>query len=402
MALLCLSINPCISQINSTFRIDLDEIRPEYASRIIEKCEYIPLQYTKESEIMKVDKILITDKRIIIVDNLKNAIFFFDRKGHFISSIKGLHQVKSGLPTYLYKYVWLDHFNKEINITTNESKYFNSIFKYDLNGKFIAVESKQSSNHKVSEVYATLSSSKRLYTRELTYDMNQRPMADSAYFYIKDTAGVILQKQIKIDSFSKFANPSDLVFPSGDPFIQDESGETFATIPYKYNIYKFDSSGLMHIHEIKFTMKNSLPEDFLYGSQYDKKRIQFMKDNPGIVYGISNAVIQDHLLFFEVGSYDNHLKGALILYNMKTNQLINLEQILPDESNSYLPLFSTMSGYGFFKKSFYSCIYPANLFAAEKENNTRKRKIDYPEKIDKILERNEEEVNPVVVIMKFK
>ncbi|RYE37744.1 MAG: 6-bladed beta-propeller, partial [Sphingobacteriales bacterium] len=72
-----------------TLRVDPSNSFGASASEAFDSATYIPLETTKESIFGKIDKLEVTDKYFIILDENTNSILFFDRQGKFQHKIYG-------------------------------------------------------------------------------------------------------------------------------------------------------------------------------------------------------------------------------------------------------------------------------------------------------------------------
>ena len=101
-------------------------------SLYLDSVKYVKLELTKESIIGKLDKVVIYDERIYILDTQTSSLFVFDMEGRYLHKIARIGQGPE-------EYIQLDFFdidkeNKHV-VLTDLMDYW--VMRYDLNGNFL-------------------------------------------------------------------------------------------------------------------------------------------------------------------------------------------------------------------------------------------------------------------------
>ena len=152
-------------------------------------------------------------------------------------------------------------------------------------------------------------------------------------------------------------------------------------------------------------MKNSVPETFLTNKISQNDRIIFLRDNPSIITGLSNIHERKDRLFFKINNNERRSSGSTsLLFNLKTGQLISINNLTSDSSTSFLPMFDYPFSYESFKTVdkdyFYTYISSLRMFQA-KEGNSDKN-VSYPPMLEKYFQKGDKKDNPVIVQLKPK
>jgi len=109
-----------------------EELHPFDLTPYLDTVKYVKLELTDESTVGAIDKVIVYEDRIYILDMLTSSLFIFDMKGHYLHKIAKRGQGPG-------EYIQLDFFdidrdNKQI-VLTDLMAYW--IMRYDMNGYFL-------------------------------------------------------------------------------------------------------------------------------------------------------------------------------------------------------------------------------------------------------------------------
>ena len=109
-----------------------DDLRGLDLSLYLDSVKYVKLELTDESIIGQIDKVIVYEERIYILDTQTSSLFVFDMKGRYIHKIARIGQ-GPGEYTALH-FFDIDRENKHI-VLTDLMDYW--VMRYDLNGNFL-------------------------------------------------------------------------------------------------------------------------------------------------------------------------------------------------------------------------------------------------------------------------
>lgn len=162
--------------------------------------------------------------------------------------------------------------------------------------------------------------------------------------------------------------------------------------PFSYEVAEVTKDGLEKVYKFILPLKNTASLEVYDNKTYKKNKFDFFKANPDLVVAIDNINRYKQYLLFTL---NRGLKGRFA-YSLNNGELINLAKIVPDQSNEYLPIFSSINPYLVSDGTYlYTIIYSNDVNASI--NEFYKGKV-LPEKIKDLSKFN----NPILVRFKLK
>lgn len=363
------------------------------AGQIAEEVSFIPLESSRQSLFGSIDQLEVTGKYFIILDKQTNAVLIFDKLGKFHAKIAGKN-VGYDETKIMYAFFY-DKYNDLIRIP-----YGNESFCYNMKGKL-------TKKIKVFNYGNVLFNMQNNLTAYYGYRADRRWKDSVAYELVIANEKDIKQKYLPYNQ--KLANPPAREVLNSQHtinFYPYNDTAVFFVRPYDYTIYDLTPCRFRPAYQFVFPLFNSLPPDFTTDSTRNGKRIQFLRENDNIIYGLSNTYKVGSNLFFKVLGSANQS----FIYNLSSAQLICVEKISPDERSFFLPLTDATSGGTEFKNkgflfaddNYLYTAYSANLLLREKEATAGKL-AQYPQQLAEYFRsQHHENDNPVLVQVKFK
>ena len=111
--------------------VDINNTSPISPEILFSSARIIPLETTEESLIAEIDKILIHEEKIYILDSRQNIVFVFNIDGHFLFKID-----KKGRGPEEYNFLYdiaINPYNQSLELLDPMGNFL----AYDLNGRFI-------------------------------------------------------------------------------------------------------------------------------------------------------------------------------------------------------------------------------------------------------------------------
>ncbi len=405
-----------IAQQPQTLRIDPAFATGVPASQVFEEINYIPLETTRESLFGTINQLEINDQYFIIFDRSTNAILLFDKLGKFHAKIIG-----NGGDIFTFTY---EKEERRIRVLSTNNKQFSDQIRikaetdsagaialmnrfikvayYDLDGKTLKVN--------VSKNLLSPSTLTSVMLPEgisfSNFAMAGEDMKESQAFELN------LYKNGQIyQSYFPYSRKKDVArygryLNNSAGFSQSQNDTVFYfTRPLDYSIYELTPKTIREKYRLIFLMKNTFPETFLTDNISQNDRRNFVRDNPSLITGLSNIHERKDQLFFKINNNERRRSGSTsLLYNVKTGQLISINNLTSDSTTSFLPVFDFPFSYESFKAidkdHFYTYISSLRMFQA-KEGNSDKN-ISYPPMLEKYFQKGNKKDNPVIVQLKPK
>ncbi len=328
-----------------TLRIDPQSARGARVSQVFSEVAFIPLETTKESLFGNISSLKIVKDHFVIYDYDTKAVLIFNQAGKFKGKIDASKiPIEEGTnhKAEVYGYNIVEEQNNSF-IVIYLNKY---VFYFDLNGKQVKKVLDKNANIQQNYTFGDKETVVRPF-------FLQKHGIDSTYFEFatlrkgKDTVGYF---PFSMDRYQKDEFWGGTYF--GDYGVDNEM---FFINFYSYNIYKITPTKLRLAYRLIFPQSNSLPADFSTNPVYLKKRGEYFRKNPKVFYGISKAFLAGNNLFLKFYSYsaERDPKTALI-YNLKSNELISLEDLEPDSLSSFLPVNDAGSFFDFTNHGFHA------------------------------------------------
>ena len=399
-----------------TLRIDPAFASGVPVSQVFEEVNYIPLETTKESLFGTINQLEIIDQYFIIFDRSTNAILLFEKNGKFHAKISG-----KGADIFSFDY---EKENRRIRIFSTNNKQlsdqvrikvetdsagaialmnrFIRVAYYDLDGKVLKINTSKNVLTPANLTSVYLPDGISFSNFALAGEDMQESQAYELNLY-KD--GKIYQsyfpysRKKDVARYGRYLNN-----PSGFSRSQNDTVFYF-TRPLDYSIFELTPHTIREKYRLIFLMKNTFPETFLTDRISQNDRRSFIRDNPSLITGLSNIHERKDRLFFKINNSERRRSGSTsLLYNLKTGQLISINNLTPDSTTSFLPVFDFPFSYESFKavdeSYFYTYISSMRMFQA-KEGNSEKN-ISYPLLIEQYFQKGDKKDNPVIVQLKPK
>lgn len=374
-------------------RIDPEMAKGGSVSDIFDEVEFIPLETTKESQFGQITQLSILNGHYIIFDSDTKAVLIFLLNGKYVNKIKIEKKENNELDVWGFK-IAKNADQDAIEIFTGKH-----LILFDLTGKLIkkTTISKPYIYHQYALPDSTIVN--------LNYQVNSM---DSAIYE------VALMRHDKIKTkyfpFTRQQRKNDTFISGGRPVYTSENNNELHLIRYyDYKIYKISSEGLSLAYQAIFPERNSIPIDFMTNPGYNKKRLQFFEKNKEVFFGISNLYKCGDNLFINLDNrqYDFN-KNTELVYNLKTNGLTSIKDLLPDSKSYYLPVTDAglgeefqKTGFNLYRDGFLYTSYSSSTIFRFKEQNSDKQ-IEYSKFLVDFFNVGNKESNPVLIKLKPK
>lgn len=389
---LILSISDIVAQykVPDTTKLQVIKVDPSNAhgarvSELFKKVEHIPLETTKQSLFGTITQLEVLDDRFVIFDNDTRSILLFTIKGKFIKKIA--KKVSDGIQDDIRGFT-IEHLDTVdyINVLTKNGQTL-----YDKEGNLIQI--------KGSVVSASLP---KYYVGKA-----------GAYY---QQSGLINNTDSIVYQLTLFNGESINYFPLNrmtlfrDNFLRAGKNlnynrdlkELYYTTYYNYSIFKGAENGLLERYRLILPLENTLPKDFLYNPVYVGQRMNFLKNNPKVVYGIGNIYVIGQKLIIKLASFGGGLKNILCI-DLRTNETISLADLEPDASSSFLPVNDAGLGYDFSNQAFlteksgwlYTSYSSLAMFKYIQMKDGKNKK--YNMTLDKYFKTSDNKSNPIIV-----
>lgn len=322
-----------------TLRIDPTTAVGAPVSSIFDEVEFIPLETTKESLFGRINQLEILDNRYIIYDYDTRAVLIFNAQGKYINKITNNKlPINGNEKTELYGFgMQTVNGQRYIRIYTSKgSQYFDS------DGKFVMKEDQKS-----EEIFDKFEVGTAGNYYRNGYSKNDK---DTVNYHLalfdKDNKELGL-----FFRFDALDYRHDQFMVAGTTFCYNTSNKDLLyTTFYDYRIYRGNADGLYMAYKMVFPLKNTLPKDFVTNSVYKNKRFDYFRDHPDQIYGIANMMCINDNLVFKLGGGKDIKK--ILSYNLKTGELISLNDLEPDAMTAFLPVTDGDFGYDFRNSGF--------------------------------------------------
>jgi hypothetical protein len=401
--LLCCIFNNClfaqITKIDSskmvTLRIDPSTAVGAPVSQIFEEVEFIPLETTKESLFGSISQLEILDNKYVLFDYDTKAVLIFSLKGKYINKISA-NKLPVGAGNeknepYGFHLQKLDG-KSYISIYTHNGELY-----FDSNGTF--VKKKEKNRKDIFDRFEV--GTEGNYYRESYQKNDQDSIGYELALFNKDTIlGLFLQFS------TNYGN--DQFMSAGDRSTYNaNTKELFYVHYYNYNIYKGTPEGLSLAYKLIFPFANTLPKDFLVNPIYKNKRYDYFRDHNKIIYGLGNVLKIGDMLVFKIGQWGG-IDKTILSYNLKTGELLSLNDLEPDAKTSFLPITDGGVGYDFKnmgfilnKDGYLYTSYSSLAMSKFKELSTNKKPV-YNEVLETYFKTQSPKNNPVIIKLKPK
>jgi len=377
-------------------RVDPDNAFGASASEAFESADYIPLETTKESTFGKIDKLEVTDEYFIIFDENTNSILFFSRQGKF------KHKIFGGSSKSMSNSDRIDNFNvnrkaKEVLfLQMRKGNWTQMIFDFNGNKKteIVVKEDEYLLNNAVF-LTADLAASAMGYDDDkkdgiktrflLKYVKNLKTVSSNAFPYD------VQQLKITGDYFDAGSG----IFETGM-----DTAALF-TRSNDYGIFKVSPSKVQQLYQIVFPLISAVPKNFLTDNNFYGKRINMFKENPNLVYSLSNCQQAGPNLLFHAGK----LRPLNLICNINSGTVIDFDKILSDELTWFMPVnkgkyYHTFPLAACDGKYVYTSFPSLQMFDAHQDNSGRV--VNYNPVLGNYFKKGSKTDNPVILQVKLK
>lgn len=197
-----------------------------------------------------------------------------------------------------------------------------------------------------------------------------------------------------------YNTPSDPINFSG------EEGSCMFSIPFTYDVYQLDDTGIIHQYYFNFPLAYSLPINFATDSAYKGgKRVEYVyrdHSNANKISSISSVYkVGNYLLFSAENNVLRIDAPQNYLYNFENNSLTSLARVTGDSSSYYFPVLNTSLDRvcGVHKGTVYTYIPSVRILANADHNE---KKITYPSGLNELIKTGSKMNNPVIVQFRLK
>lgn len=253
---------------NMVKEIEIKDFDQKLSEQVISDTEYLKLETNPESLIGRIDKIIIKDKKIFILDSQKaKNIFVFDLKGKFLNKVKNIGQGPNEIRSP--HDFCVDSQKKEVLVYDQSAR---KIVYYDYN----LVPQRQKKYPYAFRTMTTLPEGKLLVSMDKIYHgfgpietkFNDLLLLDSEFNVIRK--GFPFSEQETTNHFAL-----------GQPWHQDNTGIIY-TPKFDNSIYKINSNGdINKIFHLDFKDKE-VPQE--YHTKPMEEMRKFAKSNNKYVY----------------------------------------------------------------------------------------------------------------------
>jgi len=312
------------------------------ASEWIEGLKFIPLKTTKENVIPRAFDLTVIRGKVglgSMTDNAKHVFLMFDNEGNqlFKASkeslgLKTLHNTISSVG------IWDDNFFVDA--------YEYTIVVDDIKLEAVALPAEQ------AKAYDSLKVKNSVWYYDSAYDLHERPSRSAL---TKDD-----QVLVKYDKDS--VGPMyELLQNFSNVFITDGEPRAYVTFPYRYKLFELGEEGIANIINIVLPMKRTIDTAAIFNFQNREEYDKYFDSDPDLIKGFNNIIrYKDYILINPIS-----IQFDWLAYNTMTGELINLRNILPDESNDFISFMgSEFTTDGEF---LYTLIYPNTIRQAQEK-----------------------------------
>lgn len=392
-----------------TLRVDPANAMGGNASEIFESVAYIPLETTNESTFGRIEQLEVTDDRFVILDENTNCILLFKKDGKFVGKIKGGDKKYPGGHLFHYSVVInsfiLNRFSKEIMFSSFDMDTRITTFHfYDFDGKKLRDLARDAKDPGFDD--AMFLGKDLLVNAGSLNDSKEEGVATRYLLeYIKNLKEIPYRSMpYQVKGLEVYGDLYSVA--SGPLFHFGVDTALFFVKSNDYNIFKVTPNTVEHSYRFIFPLINALPADFVFNSTYKGKRMQYLKDHPDAIYGLSNCfLLGDNLTFKATNKNSVTEKQSSMIYNLKSGTLIGLGHITTDALSYFLPVADhKMLNYtGFVAsdgKHVYSSFPSMMLFQTHEENLDKN--IKYSKVLNDYFSKGKKEDNPVIVQIRLK
>lgn len=362
-------------------RVVIEQSRGGSVSDMLTDLEYIPLHGDSKDQIISyVNSIEVIDNKIGIVSGVEGHFFLFDLEGKFINKIDKVpgYKIPASRNNNLFGYV--ENEEDKFKIYSN-----NFSVRVDLHGNIIDTMTMGIGTVK-DDGFG------QYVNREITLGQSNFKYYGTSQSKNRKKSDVLALNDSVIVTYD--VNDTILAQWHSEDMTKPQQGKSYMTAGYNTKIFELDSTGIARIFELILPARNTLDlksteafktDDFLKFQEY----ININKDK---VISLRNILKYKDYIIFQVFRW-GHI--VWLAYNVKTNDVIGLSNIISDKSNDFMPLYDVNNLFTH-EDYLYSFIYPSQVSAAKGKSADERHKMRHA------YQDLEKSKNPILVRFKLK
>jgi len=364
------------------------------ARELYSDIKYISLETIDKSQFGNIQKLEVADDRFIIFDGDTRDIFIFSNTGKFIDKITQRSVAKlNGMSSFREGSVFNGFvLTKLAGVNYIEIGVGADVLQFNMNGGYL-----KKLPYKDNSVSINLKDGTKIIP---AYNKNKKhyfefaivnPKGDTATYWpfslqLYDEDDFIIQST----QFDKAANEEEVLYYRY----------------YSYDVFSINASGVSLKYRIVLPSSISLPADFATNPIYKLKKWPYLKINKNAIYGLKNVWQIGDYLYMTFSAFSRQMSNKYTLaYNLKTNQLISLQNITPDETSSFLPINDSAIGTNFLTdgfltfdgKNLYTVI--SGLSFKGLKNQVKTVGSNIPTVLKNVINNDKATANPTIVVL---
>jgi 6-bladed beta-propeller protein len=368
-------------------RLDPTSASGGNTSDFFDPVEFVMLEQNPRSAFGKIDQLEVRDGKLLILDKETNCILIFTSDGTFVNKIEG-NKLSSNKNARIY-YFFLNNDDGSITIPFGDKTFLFSTSgvliktkKETINGVYLG-----SAHHQIVYDYSADKRHPDSNAYEVQILKNGSLIKSFLPYNLKHA---VLQGR-EVLGISHLSLQVDMANPA----------ITYFRRSYDYSIYHIEDTAFTEAYKFIFPLNMTLPKGFRTDSTIHE-RIKFLRDNPELIYSISNFYKIDSKIIFKLTSSDLY---ESFIYDEADQTVVSINKISPDSIGFYFPVTDAVVGGVDFKNSgilnfdgfFLYSTYSANQFFSIYDL-MKEKKISYPRKIQAYLSNPENRrSNPILV-----
>jgi len=331
-------------------RVVIEQSRGGSVSDMLTDLEYIPLQGDNKDQIISyVNSIEVIDDKMGIVSGVEGHFFLFDLEGKFVNKIDKVpgYKIPASRNNNLFYYV------------ANEDDTFamyNRAFRVrvDLQGN---IRDTMTMNH------ATVKDDGfgQFVRKEITLGRSNFKYYGTGQSKNRKKSDVLAFNDSVIMTYD--ANDTILAQWHSEDMTKQQQGKSYMTAGYNTKIFELDSTGIAKVYELILPARNTLDLKSTEAFKTDDfvKFQEYINNNKDKVISLQNIKAYKDYIIFQVFRWG---QIVWLAYNVKTNDVIGLSNIISDKSNDFMPLYDVNNLFAH-EDYLYSFIYPSQVSAAK-------------------------------------
>jgi hypothetical protein len=375
----------------------------EKQSTFVDSIRFIPLEAKKDIELGIYTNAVITDKYLMVIDQMNKRIVFYTKAGKFVKVVVYKKLGGDFYPSYREYSNQISFFggNKNYSITPKDrilikedwsnprnKKYFKK-YSIDLNDTLLTIKKQTPEESDIISSYhyyddyklASQIVTSPLYKDSLDYEMKlykDNRLVKGFFPYNR-----VNEPRFLYDNFS------------GDFFKTDTPYIRMVSRPLCDTIYKLVKDSISPIYQLVLPLENSLPASF-YTKPFKNKveRENFSRNNGWMFNQLYNLYETKRLLYLAVGYLSNY---DTYLYDKQRDAIYKTKNIKADSSQFNLELLTEFSS-EYQGGRYYKTIKASDLLPFFEKN----KDAIVPRELEAFIKSKPPESTPVIVEFKLK